>query len=94
MNAAARRQSDCANNSERTVCKTDARHRDWGAPAIGEIGHTPHWWRWWHGEGRHEVLRTPAQVAAARRWSPLRAAFFAGAAAAAATAAAAAAKRI
>jgi hypothetical protein len=52
-------------------------HRDWDQPAFvcAKKGLAT-WWR-------RGVRQTPAQVAAARRWSPLRAAFFAAAAAAA-----------
>lgn len=58
-------------------------HREWHAPAATFAPYAPSAYvnkpQWW----RHGAPQTPAQVQCSRRWSPLRAAFFAAAAAAA-----------
>jgi hypothetical protein len=66
----------------------DQLHREWDLPAVISRSHRYVWWdgdgdgsetmEWW----RRGKRLAPAQVAAARRWSPLRASFFAAAAAA------------
>ena len=60
----------------RSWYRHDLLHREWDLPAIEFQDGC---WMWW----RLGVRQTPAQIMVARRWSPLRAAFFCAAAAAA-----------
>ena len=60
--------------------RDDKLHREWALPAVVHSPGVHEWWspvvqEWWV----HGVRQSAADCARARRWSPLRAAFFAAA---------------